>query len=257
MRRTVRRLAAFTFLMLAGLILAGLWPAAPARAQALAIDLTEHEVAITTNFNGANIVLFGAVDDAGGDIVVMVKGPPERMSVRRKRRAAGIWLNGGSIYFDNVPGYYAVFGSKPVSTLLSADLRKLEGIGVDNLLLKPEDVVEPLTGEIFREALIHDMQRRKLYAGRTGRVDFLGGKLFRATLALPPNVPVGDYQVIVMLVRKGTVVASQTTQISVFKAGLEAEINDYATDHALLYGIFAVIASAMLGWCAVLLFRNA
>jgi uncharacterized protein (TIGR02186 family) len=253
MRRRPLLLAA----SLAASVIIGLFAGtAPVRAQALSVDLTEHQVAITTGFQGTRIVLFGATDDDGGDVIVMVRGPAEQMSVRRKRRAAGIWMNGGSIDFEGVPGYYAVFGSKPVSTLLPVALRRLEGIGVDSLQLSTEADVSPATADIFRAALIHDMQQRKLYAGRTGHVDFLGGKLFRATLTLPTNVPIGDYQVVVLLVRKSTVVASETTSISVFKAGLEAEINDYATDHALLYGIFAVIASAMLGWTAVMLFRN-
>ncbi len=245
--------------LLAPLLLAAAWllGSGAARAQALSIDLTQHEVAITTRFQGAQIVLFGATDDAGGDIVVMVRGPSQDLSVRRKRRAAGIWLNGGSVDFPGAPGYYAVFGSKPVHTLLPDAVRKLEGVGIDAVDLPAEADVEPGTAAIFRDALIRDMQRRKLYADKTGRVDFLGGKLFRATLTLPTNVPIGDYQVVVLLVRKGAVAASETTTISVFKAGLEAEINDYADAHALLYGIFAVIASGVLGWGATVLFRNA
>jgi uncharacterized protein (TIGR02186 family) len=227
-----------------------------ARAQALSVDLTQHEVAITTRFQGARIVLFGAIDDGGGDIVVMVRGPAQDLQVRRKRRAAGIWLNGGSVDFPGAPGYYAVFGSKPVHTLLPDAVRKLEGIGIDAVNLPTDDSVEPATAETFRDALIKDMQRRKLYADKTGQVDFLGSRLFRATLTLPTIVPVGDYQVVVLLVRKGAVAASETTTISVFKAGLEAQINDYAEEHALLYGIFAVIASGMLGWGATTLFRN-
>src|ERR1700724_3696361 len=63
-----------------------------ARAQALVADLTSHLIAITTGFTGASVVLFGATDGPG-DVIVAVRGPEREMTVRRKRRVAGIWAN--------------------------------------------------------------------------------------------------------------------------------------------------------------------
>jgi uncharacterized protein (TIGR02186 family) len=234
----------------------GLGLARPAAAQALVVDLTDHQIAITTGFQGAHIVLFGATDGGSGDIVVVVRGPTREVTVRHKSRIAGIWLNTESVTFGDAPGYYAVFGTRPVEQILPYDQRKLEGIGIDALDIVPLDQVEADEAATYRGAFVHDMQRRNLYGMQAGQVSFLGGRLFRATLVLPASVPVGSYQVEALLVRGGVIVAAETTSLVVFKAGLEAEINDYANEHALLYGIFAVIASAMVGWGATLIARG-
>jgi uncharacterized protein (TIGR02186 family) len=243
-------------LLVLTLALLGLGGAHQAAAQALVVDLTDHEIAITTGFQGANIVLFGATDGSRGDIVVVVRGPTHEVTVRHKSRVAGIWLNTDSVTLADTPGYYAVFGTKPVEQILPYDQRRLEGIGLDALGIVPLDDVDKEEAATYRAAFIREMQRKSLYGTQSGDVQFLGGRLFRATLVLPTTVPLGAYQVEVMMVRNGIITASETTSLVVFKAGLEAEINDYANEHALLYGIFAVIASAMVGWGATLLSRS-
>jgi Putative transmembrane protein (Alph_Pro_TM) len=88
------------------------WPA-PASAEALAADLTSHLIAITTGFTGASVVLFGAIDGPG-DVAVVVRGPDREMTVRRKSRVAGIWMNSQEITFGNVPSFYFVAASRPL-----------------------------------------------------------------------------------------------------------------------------------------------
>ena len=73
----------------------------PAAAQ-LEADLSSHLISITSNFTGTELLLFGATDGPG-DIVVVVQGPRETLTVRRKQRIAGIWLNGRAISFADVP----------------------------------------------------------------------------------------------------------------------------------------------------------
>src|SRR3546814_79845 len=89
MRRPVR-----SFLLTALLVLGGFAAAVPAvfGQQELVADLSDHEVAITTGFTGAELLLFGAVEGEG-QIVVVVTGPRQTTTVRRKARVAGIWMN--------------------------------------------------------------------------------------------------------------------------------------------------------------------
>src|SRR6202023_4241618 len=82
------KLACLGFVLVAALLI---W-APPTRAEALIADLTSHLIAITTGFTGASVVLFGATDGPG-DVIVAVRGPDREMTVRRKRRVAGIWAN--------------------------------------------------------------------------------------------------------------------------------------------------------------------
>ena len=85
--------------------------AAGLRAQPLSADLSDHLIGITTGFTGTEVVLFGAVDGPG-DVYVVVTGPPETVTVRRKARIAGIWINRDSIAFPQVPSFYAIATSR-------------------------------------------------------------------------------------------------------------------------------------------------
>jgi len=228
-----------------------------ARAQALLADLTSHLVAITTGFTGTSVVLFGATDGGGGDIVVVVRGPEHETVVRRKSRIGGIWLNTRSVAFANVPGYYAVLANRPVDEIVPANLRQVHEIGFDDLKLAPSEKAKPGDVTAFRAALIEEQQRAGLYEKQTGQVSFLGDRLFRASIAFPATVPTGTYLIQVFLVRKGDIVAAQTTPLIISQTGLEADINDFAQNHALLYGLVAVVMAAMAGWGVTFLFRNA
>ena len=240
--------------VLAALLLLAL-PGA-ARAQQLVADLTSHLVAITTGFTGTSVVLFGAIE-GGGDIVVVVRGPERETVVRRKSRVAGIWLNTRSIAFANVPSFYAVLANKPVDDVVPANLRQVHEIGIDNLKLNPAEKAKPADIIEFRAALIEEQQRGGLYDKKPGAVNFLGDKLFRASLDFPATVPVGTYSIQVFLVRKGDIVAAQTTPLIISQTGLEADINDFAQNRSLLYGLVAVAMAAVAGWGATFLFRNA
>jgi uncharacterized protein (TIGR02186 family) len=229
---------------------------APARAQQLVADLTSHLVAITTGFTGTSVVLFGAIE-GGGDIVVVVRGPEHETVVRRKSRVAGIWLNTRSVAFSNVPTFYSVLSDKPVEDIVPANLRQLHEIGFDDLKLNPAEKAKPADITEFRTALIAEQQRQGLYDKQPGHVDFLGDKLFRASLNFPATVPTGTYLIQVFLVRKGDIVAAQTTPLIISQTGLEADINDFAQNRALVYGLVAVMLAAVAGWGATFLFRNA
>jgi uncharacterized protein (TIGR02186 family) len=230
------------------------WLSLAAVSSDLVFDLSQREVAITTGFHGTKLVVFGATE-GGGDVILAVRGPVHETRVRQKTRVLGIWLNTDSMTFADVPGYYAVFSSRPIEAILSDAERKSEQIGVDDLALVALDAGDEDPTE-FRQALVSQRQRSSLFSAQTGGVQFLGGRLFRATLVLPANVPIGAYDVTAYLCRNGAVVARQTLPLNIFKAGVEARINNYASRHAVFYGLIAVMASAVAGWGGTLLFRS-
>jgi uncharacterized protein (TIGR02186 family) len=227
-----------------------------ARGEQLAADLTSHLIGITSGFTGTSVVLFGATDGPG-DIIVVVRGPDRDISVRRKRRVAGIWVNAKEQDFVGVPSFYGVASSRPLEQITTQSVLATHQIGVDNLRLqlqrgplRPEDVE-------FRDALIQTQQDDGLFGVAAGKVDFLGERLFRTTLDFPSNVPTGTYLVEVFLIRNKVVVSGQTTPLVISKVGIDAEIYDFADRRGPFYGIVAVAAAMMAGWLASLPFRNA
>ena len=91
------------------LVLAG-----SARSEGIVADLSSHLVAISSGFTGASVVLFGATE-GGGDIIAVIRGPERELTVWRKGKVAGIWVNAESMTFSNVPSFYAVAASRPLS----------------------------------------------------------------------------------------------------------------------------------------------
>jgi len=242
------------WLLAFGLTLLG--AARPAAAAPLVADLTSHLIGINAGFTGASVVLFGATDGPG-DIVVVVRGPERDVVVRRKRQVAGIWVNAKGETFTNVPSFYSLASSRPLDVITTPAVLAFHQLGLGNLRLalargplREEDMP-------FRAALIEEQQRAGLFARRTGKVDFLGDRLFRTTISFPSNVPTGTYLVQVFLIRDKGIVAGQTTPLVVSKMGADAAIYDFAERWSALYGIVAVLTAMMAGWLASLPFRNA
>jgi uncharacterized protein (TIGR02186 family) len=239
--------------LLAALLLL-LGTALPASAQPLVADLTSHLIGITTNFTGTSVVLFGAIEGPG-DVVAVVRGPARDVTVRRKSRVGPIWINTRQATFKDVPGFYAVVSSRPMEEAVPGPVRALHQIGLTELNL-PAARERGDTPQ-FRGALLRTEIESGLFLKTVGKIDFLGDRLFRATLSFPANVPTGTYSVEIFLLRNGEVVAAQTTPLVVSKIGVDAQLYDFADRQALAYGLIAVLIAVMAGWLASLPFRSA
>ncbi len=230
--------------------------ATPARAEALVADLTNHLIAITTGFTGASVVLFGAIDGPG-DVAVVVRGPNREITVRRKSRIAGIWVNSREMIFANVPSFYFVAASRPLEEIVSPATAAFYRLGVTNLEMKSEGMAPPQVADEFVTALVRTQQHARLFPNSVGKVNFIGERLFRTTIEFPSNVPTGTYLVQVFLVRDKDVVSGQTTPLVVSKVGLDADVFGFAGRQPALYGAIAVLAAMVAGWLASLPFRGA
>ena len=228
----------------------------PARAEALVADLTNHLIAITTGFTGASVVLFGAIDRPG-DVAVVVRGPEREITVRRKSRIVGIWVNSQEMTFANVPSFYFVAANRPLEEIVSPETAAFYRLGVTNLEIKPDATPPPQIVEDFVTALVRTQQHASLFPNSVGKVNFIGERLFRTTIEFPSNVPTGTYLVQVFLVREKDVVSGQTTPLVVSKVGIDADVFGFAGRQPGLYGAIAVLIAMVAGWLASLPFRSA
>ncbi len=241
--------------LLAGVLAAaGIFAAARAQ-QPLVADLSNHLIAITTGFTGAEVVLFGATG-GDGDVAVVVTGPRGPVTVRRKDRVAGVWLNTQSVVFTQVPSFYAVATSRPMEDFLSPLLLERHEVGAGRLRLEPAADLPPAQVEAFRDALVRNKRAEGLYAMEAGDVTFLGERLFRTNLYFPANVPTGLYTVEAFLIRDGEVVSAQTTPLVVSKVGFSAEVFEFARGQPFAYGVAAVAGALAAGWLAGAIFRK-
>lgn len=245
-------------LVLALLFLAGL-AAAPARAQELVADVSDHLIAITTGFSGTDVLVFGAIGNEDGsilDIVVVVRGPARPVKLYRKAPVLGVWLNSAALTFPQAPSFYAVASSRPLAEIALESERKRLQLGLDQLDLRPLSPVSANLLAEWRTALIDTRRRSGLYGDAAGSVTLLGDRLFRASIALPTNVPVGTFLVDAYIFRDGIAVAAQTIPLVVSKVGFEADIYTFAHRQSALYGVGAILVALLAGWIAHIVFRR-
>ena len=231
---------------------------ASAFAESLEVDLSHHSIAIHSNFTGAEVLLFGAMQGpGGGEIVAVLRGPNQPVVVRRKARTAGFWLNRSELVFETAPGYYAVAASGPLDAILDARQRAANRIGLNNIKLVSVGGATRGGGFAeYYEALLRHKVDQGLYFPEPSEVQFIGTNLFRVRFDFPSNVPPGSYQATAHQIDDGRVVASGTATLVVRETGIEARIYRTAHDSPWLYGILAVVLALMAGWLASAIFRR-
>lgn len=221
----------------------------------LVVDLSSHVVAISSGFSGANLLLFGVVD-GDGDVVVVVRGPNQAELVRRRDRLLGLWVNRYYAMVTDAPVYYQVASTRPLDQIAATGMLDRHRLGMLHLNLGVERDDDARSDDDYRKALLQLKQRAGLYGERSGKINLLGGRLFRIDMMFPANVPTGIYTAEVYLVRDGEIVSAQTTPLIISKIGFGAEIFDFASHHAPLYGLVAVAVAIAAGWVVALLFRH-
>ncbi len=229
----------------------------------LITDLSQGRIEINTTFKGADLLVFGAIQypagavpDAPPDIAIVLRGPAAPVTVRRKERIAGIWLNTDSVRFESVPGFYAVATTRPIPQLADARTTAIYEIGIENLQLSPATGVSDAETSLFERGLIAAKRKAGLFVESPAAVTVTRGVLYRARIGIPAAVPVGQYAAEIHLIRKGRVIASSSTPITIDKSGFERWLYLMAQQHSLAYGLAAVALALFAGWTASVVTRR-
>ncbi len=243
--------------LIAGMMLVSV-SAREAQASTLVADLDMDEVAITTDFNGESLLLFGAVSaGATSDIIVIFKGPDVPLASRKKEQVSGIWMNRQTITWQNAPSFYHVFSNRALDEVLSEHQQANLRIGADHIGVRMgEAKLNPEETELWRSALTKNMTERGLWQVNEQNVSIIRGALFRAPVDLPANIVPGEYEVRVLHVQDNQLIAEDITYISVAKTGIGAMIYSFAHDYSIFYGFFAVCFAVFAGWLAATVFRK-
>ncbi len=221
-------------------------------------DIDNHLVAITADFSGQDVLIFGAIQGAG-DVVVVIRGPLSEVAVNRKGRVAGIWANVETVDFKDVPSLYGLASSRPLYEIMPPEVLDRYQLGVGRI--KPTLASgDPSQERLFAAELVKRKRDLGLYADRVGQVVFVGPTLFRANLRLPSNVPTGTFMIDTLLVADGRIVAAQNMPLVISKVGFGADIYRFANaPYAALrfaYGVLAVLAALAIGWTGHLVSRR-
>jgi uncharacterized protein (TIGR02186 family) len=236
---------------------------APANAKPkILAELSEKQVDIGTRFAGANLLLFGTVRGVPRtqtpDVVVILRGPDQAISVRHKSNVAGIWMNTRSVRFQTAPGYFALASTRPLDVVADRTWRAVYELGIDWLHLSPAEGSQSASEKIteFRDGFIGLREKLGLFSEREGAVKLIDNSLFLTRIDLPARVPVGQYRAEVYLFIGGKYADKTELKLNVEKSGVERSLFDFAHNQPLLYGLFSVLLALIAGWTASVFIRR-
>jgi len=227
----------------------------PAQAK-LTIDISEPTLEITTGFTGDTLTLFGTADRQG-DIVILVKGPARNTTIRRKLDIAGVWIHSESVTFQDVPGYYNVASSKPMTAIATPDIRATYRMGINSLTFDATDTsVTDAKYNRFLEALIQNKQLSGLYSLTPDAIEYLNDTLFKTRIYMPANVPLGTYEIQAFLIQNNRLIDQTSHPFEIKQVGLTASIHDFAGEKPFFYGVSVIMMALFSSFLGILLLRR-
>lgn len=236
--------------------------APPAAAEEVVLGLSRDSVSISTNFDGSEILIFGAIKRESPipegeplQVVIAIAGPDRPLTVRRKERRFGIWVNTDAVEIDAAPTFYAIATSAPWDEVLSdtEDLR--HRVSIPRAIRAVGAAEDAADAQSFTDALIRIRTRSGLYQLRENTVDLREQTLFDTAIAMPANLTEGAYATRIFLTRGGRVISRFETAIEVRKVGLERWLFMLSRDQPLLYGLMSIAIAIAAGWSASAAFR--
>jgi uncharacterized protein (TIGR02186 family) len=236
--------------------------ATTALAEEVVLGMSKDTVSINTNFDGSEILIFGAVKrespiqyDPRLQVIITVAGPDETVMVRRKEKRFGIWVNTDAVEIDRAPSFYAIATSTALGLSLSEteDLRHKVSIPRAIRSVGAPDTIQDSSR--FTDALIRIKTASNQYQLNEGTISIDAQTLFRTAIKLPAALTEGNYLTRIFLTRGGAVVSKYETSIFVRKVGLERWLFKLSRENALLYGLMSLAIAIAAGWGASAAFR--
>jgi uncharacterized protein (TIGR02186 family) len=237
--------------------------ALPVNAETVVADLSQNKIAITANFDGSEILIFGAVErdapapiDAGPlDVVIAITGPSKPAVVRRKSKSWGIWVNKDVVTLDQAPIFYALASTAPIEQILGASENAEHRISIRQLIRSNGNVIGADEKADFAKALIRIRNKTGAYTKEVAPIKLTSNTLFQTNIVLPSNLVEGDYKARIFLVRDHKVIDQHEVSIDVQKVGLERWLYRLAYDKPFAYAILSLAIAIFAGWSASAIFR--
>jgi uncharacterized protein (TIGR02186 family) len=232
-------------------------------------DVSTRSVSITSSYVGTELIVFGTVEnsrqpsaEAGYyDVILVVEGGSEPVLVRRRANVGGLWVNTKQVRFASLPSFYAIASSRPIGEIADPDILNAHEIGFEHVRIidAPSGRLGETSAEEmaeFRDAVVRLKKGESLFLQADYGVIFVGRSLFRATIAVPPNVPVGALKTRIYLLRNGELISEHTGQVMLQRAGLERFLHNAALGHPFAYGIVTVLIALSFGLATAYAFRR-
>ncbi|MCT4556227.1 MAG: TIGR02186 family protein [Pelagimonas sp.] len=233
-----------------------------AQAEEVVLGLSRDNVSISTSFNGDEILIFGAIkrqepipEDGPIQVIITVAGPDQPLTVRRKEKRFGIWVNTEAVEIDAAPSFYSIATSAPLAEAINdtEDLR--HQITIPRAIRSVGAPMQIENAQPFAEAVIRIRENSGAYQLRENTVTLTQSTLFHTAIQMPADLTEGQYPTRIFLTRNGQVLDMYETGIDVRKVGLERWLYTLSRQQPLLYGLMSLAIAIAAGWGASTAFR--
>lgn len=223
------------------------------------VDVTSSpdQVLMDALYDGTTLRVSGEVP-AGSDVVLRLVGAPQTLHLREKGKVFGLlWMNVGTVEFENVPGVYLVAASRSFDDLGAAGAALRVG-GLH------ESIVQQHPAAADELDAVTELLRLKigngLYAESAQQVQFAedkgGVRAFTASLAIPSALSPGEYTLEAVAVQDGAVLGTAAMPVRAKLVGLPAWLSRMAFDNGLLYGVLATVIAILSGLAIGMVFQS-
>lgn len=232
-----------------------------AASEDIVAGLSQNRVSITADFDGSEILIYGAVKRTAPapsgalHVIITVEGPSTPLTVRKKERIAGIWINRDAVQVASAPSFYAIATTGRLHEILSETENLRHQITTPRAIRAVGISEQAQNAPEFIDALIRIREGEDRYRLNERSVQFTEATLFRSDVVLPANLTEGLYRVRIFLTRDGQVVDAIERQINVRKEGLERFLFNLSRDQPLIYGLLSLLIAVVAGYGASAAFR--
>jgi uncharacterized protein (TIGR02186 family) len=257
-----RRTLSWIFLLGLGLLLSFTvrWPVF-AQNSPIGLHVVQPKTISIGSFFSGEKVTVRAVIPAGAKVALRLLGPRENLTLMRKGRVSGLWMNVEQIHFRNLPKVYLLWTSDKLAALESpSDLGDLP-LNYEAFLTGSLDEKKQPEESLLVSELIKLKEADHLYQKTEDaiRIRPLGGGMWEqvdAVLNLPSKIYPGSYNLELITIKDGKKTLLHTSTLEVKLTGFPELVSNLALQKGLLYGILAVLIATVSGLLIGIVFTS-
>jgi uncharacterized protein (TIGR02186 family) len=193
------------------------------------------------------------------DAVIVLKGKEEEVTLNRKGRVAGIWLNVAQITISGLPDAYILATSDDLDSICSPREQEKLMLGKQALRgLMQISSNKPLTGKEFEEFL-----KLKTHNGTYDmkeKVEFeparQGMEKVSSHFKIPSVMPPGTYDIHLLCFKQGKLEKEMKSELKIERISMPRLMISLAHKHAALYGLFAILVAMGVGILMDVIFNS-
>ncbi len=221
-----------------------------AKTSDFAVDIASDHIDITVGFDGSSIELFGDRRDKNAVVAIVVEGPKRDITIWKKAKVMGAWVNRYYVTFEDMPSYYNyAISINNIDKKLSAVMME-NAIDHDGLFYKVNSEKNKKREDIkeFQNAFLRKNYDLGTFFEKPTEIKFINDNFFRASFNIPPSAPTGRYKIHSFLIKNGKLIKHITNDLKVEQVGLNAFMYNYAKEHSLIYAVTCIILALFSGW---------